>query len=123
MLSGLVIFSHRLSSLGDFYQHVFDMHVKHLANDHIVLQNTYMELVVHGIGEEAKLQDACPNKRQHVALKPVFMLPFSLPVAVDRINQSGGQINIEHSWRWGEYQVCDGVDCEGNVFQIRSLFG
>lgn len=63
-----------------------------------------------------------PEIRGATPIKPVFTQRDPIAVVRDRVTTAGGLFNAADSeWHFHENRVCDGVDPEGNVFQIRTL--
>ena len=60
-----------------------------------------------------------PQRREDVPVKLFFVVP-DLAVARERAVALGGELNpASREWEFQGYRVCDGVDPEGNVVQLR----
>ncbi|MDH0863348.1 VOC family protein [Mitsuaria sp. GD03876] len=119
---GAVLYAKRLDPVARFYERVLGMPVAHAAADHVILESDAFEFVIHAIPSEIadtfEIADP-PEVREETPIKLLF------PVA--RIDEAraiaaslGGRIQpIEREWASASGRVCDGVDPEGNVFQLR----
>lgn len=60
-----------------------------------------------------------PLRREDTAIKLVFFVP-SIAEARATAAMNGGALNPpEREWRFQHHLVCDGIDPEGNVIQLR----
>ena len=123
MLLGLVVFARDLLAVSHFYQSVFALHKVRYGQDHMVLQNSYMELAVYLQKPLSSDLDefASDRSRSGVALKPVFILSGPMAAINSQVLANGGCMYLHNVWDCAPYRVCDGEDCEGNVFQVRTL--
>ena len=123
MLLGLVVFAQDLLMVSHFYQSVFALHKVRYGQDYMVLQNSYMELTVHL--QKPLFSDldgpAADGSRARVALKPVFILSGPMIAISNKVLANGGCMYLHNAWDCEPYRVCDGEDCEGNVFEVRTL--
>ncbi len=63
-----------------------------------------------------------PVVRAATPVKPVFSLSDSIASYRKQVEAAGGLFNdTDTEWNFNGDRVCDGVDVEGNVFQIRTL--
>jgi predicted enzyme related to lactoylglutathione lyase len=61
-----------------------------------------------------------PQRREDTALKLIFGVS-DLVETREQVAANGGELNGPGAaWVMGTDRVCDGHDCEGNVFQVRA---
>jgi hypothetical protein len=103
---------------------VLGLREAHRDDDHILLESPGFQLVVHRIPAHAAaaLQPAePPTRRANAALKPVFFVQ-SLPSIRTIVSAHGGAMEPpEKQWPFNGAAVCDAVDPEGNVLQLREI--
>ena len=118
MRSGLVIYSSSIHRLAEFYCHVFGFEVFENDESYALLMAGNFELVL--LETEASKRALSKDKaREDTPIKPTFFIDAPLELMSEKIKQKGGAIYQPKSWNFGGRQVCDGCDCEGNVFQLR----
>lgn len=120
--AGAVIYARDLARLAAFYAAVAGLDEGGCEHDHVVLQRGRFELVIvavpEAIADSIRISEP-PQRRENVAIKPVFFVE-SLDTARRIVSEWGGAMNpSDRQWRFGHWQVCDGHDPEGNVFQLR----
>lgn len=120
MNSGLVIYTGNLASATDFYVNVFDLKIRESDKSYVAMERGNIELVLletkesSGIGLSSSAKEGNP-------IKPVFFVNIPILEARERIKIFGGKLNdSSKEWNFNHLIVCDGIDIEGNVFQIRS---
>jgi predicted enzyme related to lactoylglutathione lyase len=119
---GAVVYAKNLQRLSDFYAQVIGLAVQQAAQDHVVLGAAGFELVIHAIPARiaATIEiSSPPERRSETPIKLCFRVA-SLSAARAAAQRLGGQIvTDEQGWTFRGVQVCDGLDPEGNVFQVR----
>jgi predicted enzyme related to lactoylglutathione lyase len=120
--AGAVLYAADAARVSAFYSAVIGLQVVHADHEYTLLRSEAFELVIlvtadaRAVG--ATLTDP-PQRRNQAAFKPVFFVP-DLPGARELAGQFGGSLNpADREWRFQDFIVCDGVDPEGNVFQLR----
>jgi hypothetical protein len=120
---GAVIYASHLHRLAAFYRATLG--VDECAGDesHAVFESHQFQLVLlrgdAASDPDISLSEHPMERRSAVAIKPVFVVP-SIASAREAAARTGGVINADrHEWRFGAYRVCDGLDPEGNVIQLR----
>lgn len=120
---GLAIFAKHSESVAHFYGQ--------LLNVSVVKEEDYWQL--NGEGYELlilQIPDAIANNidvtvppqvRTETATKPIFPV-----TSIDRARDVAAELNggvrpVAQQWSFKGKQVCDGFDCEGNVFQLQEL--
>jgi hypothetical protein len=64
-----------------------------------------------------------PVRRSEAAIKLVFFVP-SILSARESAAAFGGSLNAaDKQWSFNGFTVCDGLDPEGNVIQVRQHLG
>lgn len=121
-LFGAVIFAKDVQGLAQFYAQVADLSVQHAAEDHVVLGAPGVELVIHGIPARIAVTieiTTPPQRRSEMPIKLFFRVE-SLQTARAAARRLGGTIVADDDgWLIRGARVCDGVDPEGNVLQLR----
>ena len=121
-MTGAVLFAKDLDQVATFYSVMLGLTEANRADDHIVLESPGFQLVVHRVtvGEAAAAGiHTPPVRRTAAAFKPVFFVPSisGLRAVVER---HGGALEpIDQQWSFNGATVCDGLDPEGNVIQLR----
>ncbi|MGO2240206.1 MAG: VOC family protein [Halomonas sp.] len=118
MKTGLVIYSSSIHRLAEFYCHVFGFEVFEKDESYALLIAGSFELVL--LETEASKKALSTDKaREDTPIKPSFFIDAPLELIGEKIKEKGGAIYQPKSWNFGGRQVCDGCDCEGNIFQLR----
>ena len=118
--AGLFVYAVDATRVARFYQNVVGMEILHEREDLIVLQSPDIQLLVHkipaaianGISIEVP-----PIRRENTALK-FFFTVHSLDSARNSAGEYNGEI-FNETWDGPGFIACNGIDPEGNVFQIR----
>jgi catechol 2,3-dioxygenase-like lactoylglutathione lyase family enzyme len=120
--AGAVLFASRLDQVAAFYSTVLGLREAHRDNDHILLESSGFQLVVHRIhGHSAVTEGVAqpPVRRATAAFKPIFFV-HSLASVRRAAHAHGGALEPrEKEWSFNGVLVCDAVDPEGNVIQFR----
>jgi hypothetical protein len=69
--------------------------------------------------EVSKKASSTGKAREDATIKPSFFIDVPLELVGEKIKEKGGALYQPKSWNFGSRQVCDGCDCEGNIFQLR----
>jgi predicted enzyme related to lactoylglutathione lyase len=118
--AGLFIYAKDTERISRFYEVIAGMARLHEAADLTVLESADIQLLVHRIppGLAAGIQiTSPPARREDTALKFFFTVP-SLDAAREKAAELGGAVGNEN-WAGPGFVVCNAVDPEGNVFQVR----
>lgn len=119
-----VVYAKHIATLARFYEDLLGLPAVLHAADHVVLANTSFELVLLAMPAAIAAQihiAAPPVVREDTPVKLCFAVP-SLAAARARAHALGGWLKPPAAeWRWRGVAVCDGVDPEGNVFQLREI--
>lgn len=116
-----VLFCADVARLTRFYTVVAEMRDVDGDDHHRVLESNGFQLIVHAIRgepESAAVGDAIPA-REDSYIK-VCLPVASLAAARARAGTLGGRLQpVDREWQARGFRACDGVDPEGNVFQLR----
>jgi len=118
--AGLFIYAVDCRRIASFYEAVAGMSRLHETPELIVLQSPDIQLLVHAIPPPMAATISItypPAKREDTALKFFLTVP-SLSVARATASTLGGVVYSEH-WQGPGFVVCNAMDPEGNVFQVR----
>lgn len=118
--AGLFVYAKDLEGVARFYAAVAGMSRLHATADLVVLQSADIQLLIHRIPTHIA-QDIVirtpPVPREDCALKFFITVP-SIDAARSVAEQLGGSVADER-WQGPGFVVCNAVDPEGNIFQLR----
>jgi len=116
--SGAVVFARDFQRLARFYAGIAGLEPVHSDASHAILASESLELVLHALSHEP-VPDDPPVAREDTYLK-LFFPVASLAAARARAPGLGGRLlPADEEWSARGFRACDGVDPEGNVFQLR----
>lgn len=119
---GVFVYAKDVERLARFYASLLELRRIHGDGEIVVLAGTSMQLIVHAmppaIAASVRITSP-PLRRYNTALKFFFTVP-SLADARERAAALGGEVLTE-VWNGPGFRVCNAVDPEGNVFQVREL--
>ena len=122
--AGVIVYAKDIHRLARFYAAVADLEVMHEVGDHIVLESETVEVVIVAIPAAIASRIVIktpPDKREATAFKIAFPVT-SLAAAREAARANEGELYpAGKEWSFQGLRVCDGVDPEGNVFQLREL--
>jgi len=121
--AGAVIYAKSVGVLTSFYRELLIAEVLHVDPEYAVLQSPDIQLVVHAIPKQMASTfeiSVPPEPREETAVKLFFSVP-SLEWARNLVAKLGGIVQVQ-LWQGQGFTVCNAVDPEGNVFQLR-VFG
>lgn len=121
--SGAVVFVRQLERMRSFYREVAALTLVQEESAFAVLQNDSLELVLHAIPAHVaatfEIADP-PQVREDASVKLIFPVADLAAARAAAAQQGGRLLPAEREWNWCGCRVCDGVDPEGNVFQLRA---
>jgi predicted enzyme related to lactoylglutathione lyase len=124
--AGAVLYAAEISRLAEFYTATLGLNVKDRDETHVVLESDAFQLVVlrhHRHGADPAEIAVPPVRRSNAAFKPVFFVKSIADVRA-AAESHGGMFNAaSKEWVFRGWRVCDGLDPEGNVFQVREPDG
>ncbi len=118
--AGLFIYAKEVSRLAGFYEALLGMSRAHASPELVVLRSPDIQLTVHAIPSSIASSISVsipPVHRDNAALKFFFTVPS---IVETRANAPGlgGEVLAEQ-WQGPGFSVCNAVDPEGNIFQVR----
>jgi predicted enzyme related to lactoylglutathione lyase len=121
--AGAVVFAKHYERLAAFYEGVAGLKVRETDETSTVLESASFQLVIlqapNHIADSIELSDP-PARRADTPIKLVFYVE-SMESAREKAQALGGGLDEQiKEWAFDEHQVCDGVDPEGNVYQLRA---
>jgi predicted enzyme related to lactoylglutathione lyase len=115
---GAVVFCRDHRSLATFYSELTGLRSQGGDERHTVLASEDFELVLHALRGEPG-PTTTPTTREDSYIK-LFFPVASLADARARCATLGGRLRpTNEEWQARGFRACDGVDPEGNVFQLR----
>lgn len=121
-LFGAVIFARDMQRLAQFYEQVIGLSRQQEVADHVLLAAAGLELVIHAIPAHiaAHIVITTPPERRSETPIKLFFRVASLQAARQTAQHLGGDIVADDKgWLIRGARVCDGLDPEGNVLQLR----
>lgn len=118
--AGVLIYAKHRDALANFYGQVLGMQQLHRDEHLTVMESPQLQLVIHAIPEAIASQvniASPPVRREDVALKFFATVP-SIAEAAGAAGALGGQV-FDERWQGPGFAICNAMDCEGNVFQLR----
>lgn len=118
--AGLFIYAKDLPRLAGFYESFLGMSRVHATSDLVVLRSPDIQLTVHAIPPAIAASISVsrpPARRDNAALKFFFTVP-SIAEAAANAPALGGEV-LPEQWQGPGFRVCNAVDPEGNIFQVR----
>jgi len=118
--AGLFVYAVDTQRIASFYESLGGMTRRHETPELIVLESPDIQLLVHAVPEPFAADiviSSPPVRRENTALKFFFTVP-SLAEARAKAARLGGEVFTEN-WRGPGFIVCNAMDPEGNVFQVR----
>jgi predicted enzyme related to lactoylglutathione lyase len=124
--AGAVLYAKDFRRLAEFYRRVAGLQEREAADDFICLESNAFQLVVLQIPAhiaETITIETPPRRRESTPIKLVLFVA-SVEAGRSAARENGGELNPpEREWSFQGHKVCDGVDPEGNVFQLRQQSG
>lgn len=120
--AGLFVYAKDVERLAAFYIDMLGMIRAHATPQMIVLRSPDLQMVVHAMPPERAAQVSIatpPVPRDDAAFKFFHTVP-SLVQAGETASALGGAVWPEQ-YRGPGFIVCNAVDPEGNIFQLREL--
>jgi len=120
--AGLFVYAKDPERLAGFYESLLGMTRAHASAELVVLRSPDMQIVVHAIPASIAATIAIsdpPAKRDGAAFKFFFTIA-SIEAAREAAPGLGGEV-LSESWQAAGFRVCNAVDPEGNIFQLREI--
>lgn len=120
VMSRVILYVRDVNGLKQFYQTHLALEVSEEINDEwAVLKAGLVELALHRVGKPYREQPA--NETAQSNSKMVFSLTSGLVEVRERMISAGVNMRQVKRYEGFPYSMCDGVDPEGNVFQLMQL--
>lgn len=124
--AGAVLYAKDMDRVAAFYAAVFGLETAGRDEDHVCLQSPAFQLVVLRMPSRiaSTIEIAVPPaRRAKMPIKLVFFVP-SIAAVRAAAPALGGTLNGSgKEWVFNGCNVCDGIDPEGNVIQVREAAG
>jgi predicted enzyme related to lactoylglutathione lyase len=119
---GAVIYARDYRALAKFYEHVAGLTQREADEEYVLLAAPSFQLVILQIPQRIAADitiDKPPRKREVTPIK-LFLNVSSIEAARQAAKTLGGELNgAEKEWKFHGVKRCDGIDPEGNVFQLQ----
>ena len=118
--AGVFVYAKDLPRLAAFYAAVLGMRQVHATGEMAILASPDLQLLVHRIPAHIAADihiETPPVRREDCAIKFFPTVP-SLTDAGTAAASHGGQL-FDERWQGPGFVVCNGMDPEGNIFQLR----
>lgn len=123
MKPAAVLYAKDLTALHAFYEAALGLAARHAAPDHVVLESANFQLTLVRIPDAIASGihiEVPPRRRENVSVKLVFGVADIATVRKQWPALGGTVDGPEREWEFEGARVCDAVDPEGNVLQLRS---
>ena len=119
---GAVIYAKDYLTLAKFYEHVAGLTQREADEEYVLLEAPSFQLVILQIPPRIAANitiDKPPQKRENTPIK-LFLNVSNIENARQMAKVLGGDVNsAEKEWKFHGLTRCDGIDPEGNVFQLQ----
>lgn len=122
--AGAVIYAKDLLKIAEFYKSIAALEVRETEKDFIKLESDTFQLIVLQAPKyiaEAIVIDEPQRVREETPIKLIFFVSSIRQARATAKELGGALYDDEKTWVFENYNVCDGYDPEGNVFQLRAL--
>ena len=121
---GAVIYAKDYRALANFYEQVAELTQREVDAEYVLLEGGGFQLVILQIPERIAVHitiEKPPRRRENTPIKLILNVS-SLEKARQTVRELGGELNgTEKEWEFHGVRRCDGVDPEGNVFQLQEV--
>lgn len=118
----IVVYAKEAEVVARFYEQVLDLSRLEIGSNFVLLAGIGYELSVVAMPEHLALQVAPqspPVPREETPVKISFLIP-DIEARRQTVISAGGSLKPpEATWSWRGQLHLDGIDPEGNVFQLR----
>ncbi|RXV68309.1 VOC family protein [Burkholderia stabilis] len=117
-MTRIILYVHDVALLKAFYQRYFDLPViEEIDGEWVVLDTGAVELALHLAGPAFR-HAAAPANANASPVKLVFRIEAGIDAHRDRLAGDGVTVRDLKRYDGFPYRVYDGIDPEGNVFQV-----
>ena len=121
---GAVIYAKDYRALASFYERVAGLMQREADEEYVLLEGASFQLVILQIPQRIAANisiEKPPRKRENTPIK-LFLNVSSIEDARRTAKELGGELyGIEKEWKFHGVKRCDGMDPEGNVFQLQEV--
>ena len=121
-----MLYAKDVDRVAAFYSAVLGFEMAGRDEEHVLLESRLFQLVILRIPSHiaSTIQIAVPPvRRANSAVKLVFFVPSIAEVRASARAQGGVLNGSDNEWLFNAWKVCDGLDPEGNVIQVREHAG
>ena len=122
--AGAIVYAKDVARVSRFYAQVAGLEIVHEVDDHVVLEDEAVELVIvripPAIAERIVIATP-PARRENTAVKLVFWVADLAQARAGALEAGGVLDPVAKEWTFQGTLACDGHDPEGNVIQLRQL--
>jgi catechol 2,3-dioxygenase-like lactoylglutathione lyase family enzyme len=116
-ISRIILYVQDVDLLKDFYQQHFHFHaIENIPGEWVLLHGGGVQLALHQVGEAYRKPGAQSGLGSNA--KIVVNVTEPLTTVRKRMLQAGVPVQNIKSYPGFPYELCDGQDPEGNVFQL-----
>jgi predicted enzyme related to lactoylglutathione lyase len=119
---GAVIYAKDYQTLAKFYEQVAGLTQREADEEYVLLVAPSFQLVILQMPQRIAANitiDKPPRKRENTPIK-LFLNVISIEAARQAAKELGGELNeADKEWKFQGVKRCDGIDPEGNVFQLQ----
>src|SRR6476646_6977009 len=119
---GAVMYAKDYRALAKFYEQVAGMKQRETDEEYVLLETPSFQLVILKIPERIAANitiEKPPRKRENTPIK-LLLNVSSIENARKTAKGLGGDLNgTKKEWKFHGVKRCDGIDPEGNVFQLQ----
>ncbi len=118
--AGLFIYAKEVERLARFYQSLLGMTRAHATAELVILRSPDLQVAIHPLptAVAARVEISVPPVPRDSAAYKFFHTVPSLAWAAEVAASLGGEV-LPEQWRGPGFVVCNAVDPEGNIFQVR----
>ena len=121
---GAVIYAKDHRALAKFYEHVAGLSQREADEEYVMLKAPSFHLVILQIPQRIAVNitiDKPPRKRENTPIK-LCLNVANIENARESAQALGGELNgADKEWKFHGFKRCDGLDPEGNVFQLQEV--
>lgn len=116
--SGAFLYAHDVSVLVEFYARLLGANVVRQTSDFTILACEGLQLIVHELPEGIDVPPSLESPRESSV--KLFFSVANLDDANRQLVELGGE-TAQGMWNNPIFSVCNAVDPEGNIFQLREF--
>jgi predicted enzyme related to lactoylglutathione lyase len=118
---GAILYAQDITRVATFYSKTIGFDITHAEANHIILDSSTFQLVVHAIPAEiaAEIEIATPPvRREDTPIKLSFPVASINAARIAAAKHGGGLNGKDREWEFRGRRICDGHDPDGNVIQV-----